>query len=58
MTDIDARFGASTRDHINDRYDSNSGAGGYQLDDSFEVFRSSTGTGRVGPPPRGIFDDV
>lgn len=58
MTDIDARFGASTRDHINDRYNSNSEAGGYQLDDSFEVFRSSTGTGRVGPPPRGIFDDV
>lgn len=41
--DIDARFGASTRAAVGGRYDEV----GYQTDGR-----------RVGPPPRGIFDDV
>ncbi|XP_044742376.1 LMBR1 domain-containing protein 2 homolog isoform X2 [Chrysoperla carnea] len=49
--EIDSRFGISTRDAINDRQ-------GYQsaAEDMFEIIRG--GRDRVGPPPRGIFDDV
>ncbi|XP_017777102.1 PREDICTED: LMBR1 domain-containing protein 2 homolog isoform X2 [Nicrophorus vespilloides] len=51
--DIDARFGVSTRNIINERYDSSNElefSDGYQLDTNYR--------NRVGIPPRGIFDDV
>lgn len=55
MDDIDSRFGASTRNTINERYDSSHEldhrfSDSYQLGDNYR--------GRVGAPPRGIFDDV
>lgn len=49
-SDIDARFGTSTRHVIGERYDN-----GRYLD---EVGYQTDGRSRVGPPPRGIFDDV
>jgi len=46
--DIDARFGVSTKNIINERYDSSN-----DLDFVYSEPRT-----RVGNPPRGIFDDV
>lgn len=54
--DIDARFGISTRNIINERYDSST-----ELEPSFAESYQLTSTNnrnRVGMPPRGIFDDV
>lgn len=52
--DIDSRFGISTRNAMNDRQTT-----GYQsgtTEDMLEIIRG--GRERVGPPPRGLFDDV
>ncbi|KAI4460461.1 hypothetical protein MML48_5g00012515 [Holotrichia oblita] len=54
--DIDARFGISTRNIINERYDSST-----ELEPAFSESYQLTSTNnrnRVGLPPRGIFDDV
>lgn len=53
--DVDARFGISTRNIINERYDSATEleprfSEGYQYEGNYR--------NRVGLPPRGIFDDV
>ena len=55
-TDIDARFGVSTRNIINERYDSST-----ELEQAFpDNYQLETrhSTNRVGVPLRGIFDDV
>lgn len=53
--DIDARFGISTRNTINEQYDSST-----ELEPTFtESYQfDSNYRNRVGLPPRGIFDDV
>lgn len=55
IQDVESRFGVSTRNIINERYDSSTEldpgfSEGYQLDNNYR--------NRVGYPPRGIFDDV
>lgn len=50
--DIDSRFGISTRNIINERYDSST-----ELDPSYQLTVTNN-RNRVGLPPRGIFDDV
>lgn len=51
--DINARFGISTHKIINERFDS-----GEELEPRFSDSYQSHNYKRVGPPPRGIFDDV
>ncbi|KAF2905093.1 hypothetical protein ILUMI_01077 [Ignelater luminosus] len=51
--DIDARFGISTYKIINERFDS-----GEELEPRFSDNYQGRNYKRVGPPPRGIFDDV
>uniref|UniRef100_A0A1Y1L8F3 LMBR1 domain-containing protein n=2 Tax=Photinus pyralis TaxID=7054 RepID=A0A1Y1L8F3_PHOPY len=51
--DIGARFGVSTHKIINERFDSSE-----DLDPRFSDGYQSHNYKRVGPPPRGIFDDV
>lgn len=51
--DIDARFGISTHKIINERFDS-----GEELEPRFSDNYQGRNYKRVGPPPRGIFDDV
>ncbi|KAF5274003.1 hypothetical protein FQA39_LY01118 [Lamprigera yunnana] len=51
--DINSRFGISTHKIINERFDS-----GEELEPRFSDSYQSHNYKRVGPPPRGIFDDV
>lgn len=51
--DISTRFGVSTHKIINERFDSSE-----ELDPRFSDSYQSHNYKRVGPPPRGIFDDV
>lgn len=55
LQDIDSRFGISTRNVINEQYDSATDLDA-AFTDNYQI--GSNYKNRVGGPPRGIFDDV